>query len=98
MSPKQTPQQPVKEFRAGTVSAAIWRNERADGERTVVQHTVRIQKRYRDQTTGEWKNSDYLFPNDLPKVALVVNKAYEFISLREREDGFDPQAIEQDNE
>ena len=98
MSEKQTPQQPVKEFRAGTISAAIWRNEKQDAERTVVQHSVRIQKRYRDSNTGEWKTSDYFFAGDLPKLLLVTQKAYEFITLHESDNSFDPQELDKQNQ
>ena len=83
---RETPQKPEKEFRAGGIKAAIWRTETIQDERTVVQHTVRVQKRYRDQQTGEWKDTEYLFPNDLPKLELVVHRAYEYIALRESEE------------
>ena len=81
----QQPQKPEKEFRAGTVKVAIWRNETEQDSRTVVQHSVRLQKRYRDQS-GEWKDSDYLFANDLPRARLVIDKAYEYIVLKESDD------------
>ena len=93
---QQSPQQPVKEFRAGGVSAAIWKNETADGDRTLVQHSVRIQKRFREKASGEWKNSDYFFPNDLPKLVLVAQQAWEYISLRASEEGFEPEELEQE--
>ena len=99
MSEKQAPQKPVKEIRAiGGITAAIWRNQKQDGERTVVQHSVRIQKRYRDSNTGEWKNSDYFFPSDLAKLMLVTQKAYEFVTLHESENGFDPQEMEKQSQ
>lgn len=80
---QQTTQQPVKVFRAGAISAAIWRNEVEQDGRTVVRHSVRPQKRYRDKDTGEWHDTDYYFPEDLPKLELVTRKAYEYITLIE---------------
>lgn len=77
--------QPIKEFRIGIISAAIWRNETVQDGKTVVMHSVRIQKRFRKQS-GEWENTDYYFPEDLPKLQLVVAKAFEFISLKESKD------------
>ena len=77
-----TPQPPEKEFRAGTISAAIWRNETEQDGRTVVQHSVRINKRYRDPKTGDWRDSDYFFANDLPRLKLVVDKAYRVHCLK----------------
>ena len=87
-----TPQPPEKEFRAGAVSAAIWRNETEQDGRTVVQHSVRTNKRYRDPQTGEWRDSDYYFANDLPRLKLVVDKAYEYIVLKEHGNGDDDNA------
>jgi len=81
MSEQKT--QPVKKFRVGTISASIWQNEelQPDGT-TLVKHSVQIQKRYRDQD-GNWHDSNSYFPNDLPKLQLAVEKAYEFLALEE---------------
>ena len=79
---------PIKEFRAGTVSASVWRNEVERNGATVVRHSIRIQKRFR-QDDGEWKNTDYFFPEDLPKLQLVATKAFEFVSLKESEENSD---------
>lgn len=87
----QSAQAPVKEFRVGAIKASIWRNEVQDSEsgRTTVQHSVRVQKRYREAKSGEWKDTDYYFQNDLPKLELVVRKAFEFVALVESEDAAD---------
>ena len=90
----QNAQAPVKEFRVGAIKASIWRNEVQDSEsgRTTVQHSVRVQKRYRDTKSGEWKDTNYYFQNDLSKLILVVQKAYEFVSLVESDDADFPPA------
>ena len=78
--------QPAKEFRAGAISASVWTNEDPQQDGSVrVRHSVKIQKRYRDKD-GAWQDSDYFFPEDLPKLELVVRKAFEFISLKESKD------------
>lgn len=82
----QQTQSPVKEFKAGSVKAAIWKDERDDQDRTVVRHSVKIQKRFFDKTSGEWRDTDYFFVNDLPRLRLVAEKAFEYIALRESED------------
>ena len=79
---------PIKVIRVGTISASVWRNEVEKNGATVVRHSVRIQKRFR-QDDGEWKNTDYFFPEDLPKLQLVAAKAFEFVSLKESEDSPD---------
>ena len=77
---------PIKEFRIGTVTAAVWKNEEYQPDGTIrVRYSVRIQKRYRDKE-GVWQNAEYYFPEELPKVQLVTAKAYEFVSLKESED------------
>ena len=74
---------PVKELRAGGIKASVWKNEQVNEEgRTVVQHSVKIQRSYRDKN-GEWKQSEYFYPADLPKLVLVAQKAFEFVSLSE---------------
>lgn len=93
----ETPRKPIKEFRAGgrgCISASIWRNEIDDETgkdgRTTVTYSVRIQKRYYDIKTDSWHNSEYYFADELPRIRLVIDKAYEFIKLRERDPQLDP--------
>ena len=77
---------PIKDFRAGSsIQASIWRNEVEKDGQMVVRFSVRIQKRFRKQD-GEWENTDYYFPEDLPKLQLVAAKSFEFISLKESKD------------
>ena len=80
--------QPIKTFRIKGISASIWRNDVEKEGVTVVRHSVRIQKRFR-QDDGEWKNTDYFFPEDLPRLQLVTAKAFEYISLKGSEDSSD---------
>ncbi|MFC1805370.1 hypothetical protein ACFL09_00120 [Planctomycetota bacterium] len=74
---------PVKEFRAGTIKAAVWRNESEQDDEITVRFSVRIQKRFKRD--GEWQDTNYYFPEDLPKLCLVTEKAFEFTTLRESE-------------
>ena len=79
-------ERPVKEFRAGAISAAIWTTTTIVDGRSVEQHSIRVQKRYRDARSGEWKTTGYLQPQDLPKLVLVASKAFEHMTLREVEE------------
>ena len=74
---------PMKEFRAGTVVAAIWAESAPLNGRAVPSYSIRIQKRYRDDKDGQWKTTTYFRPDELPKLGLVVSRAYEFLTLRE---------------
>jgi hypothetical protein len=72
---------PEKRFRAGAVSATVWKNDRqrATGE-AFSYHTVSLDRRYKDQT-GNWKSASSLRLQDLPKAALVLNEAFRYLSL-----------------
>ena len=74
---------PMKEFRAGTVVVAIWAESAPVNGRVVPQYSIRVQKRYRDDKDGQWKTTTYFRPDELPKLGLVVSRAYEFLTLRE---------------
>jgi len=74
---------PIKEFRAGTIVATIWTDAAPAPGRQSPSYSIRIQKRYRDDRDGQWKTTTYLRPDELPKIALIVSRAYEFIVLRE---------------
>jgi len=76
-------QKPIKEFRIGWIQVAIWKNESEENGKTIVKHSIRIQKRFRDEN-GEYQDTNNYFPDELPKLSLAVSKAYEFIALKER--------------
>jgi hypothetical protein len=80
--------QPKKKFKAGGVAATIWENERTiekDGKKMkVIFETVTVERNYKD---GEqWKKTSTFRKNDLPKVMLVAQKAFEEISLNKEDD------------
>lgn len=77
---------PMKEFRAGTAVVAIWAETAATNGRAVPSYSIRVQKRYRDDKDGQWKTTTYFRPDELPKLGLVVSRAYEFLTLRETEE------------
>ena len=65
---------PVKKFRVGGIVASVWEHKKDD----VTSQSVTFQKSYKDG--DEWKETNSYFPQDLPKLALVSKKAYEFVS------------------
>ena len=81
----QTSNKPVKKIQAGGISAAIWKNDMQvrDG-RQVESSSVSIERRYKDKR-GEWQSTSSLQMNDVPKALLVLNKAYEYMALKDRE-------------
>lgn len=78
---------PEKKFSTGAISATVWKNNgtsKKDGS-AVEFRTISLQRRYTDKE-GSWKSTSSLRLNDLPKAALVLNKAYEFLVFREQDD------------
>jgi len=77
---------PEKKFRASPISATIWSNEvkTSDGQINVFR-TINLERTYKDKE-GHWQKTSSLRVNDLPKAILVLNKSYEFISIKEEGD------------
>jgi len=76
---------PEIKFSTGVISATIWRNTgiRKTGEETEFR-TVSLQRRYTDKK-GEWQSTSSMRVNDLPKAALVLNKAYEYLVIKQQD-------------
>ena len=79
---------PEKKFSTGVISAVIWKNQgiKKTGETTEFR-TISLQRRYTDKK-GEWKSTSSLRIADLPKASLVLNKAYEYLVLRQDNNPF----------
>jgi hypothetical protein len=76
---------PIKDFRAGKIRVSLWCNEfQKDGE-TRIRHAIRIQKRYR-KDDGSYEGTDYYFPEELPELAVAVQRAFEYVVLTESKD------------
>ena len=71
---------PVKKFKAGAISATVWKNKNQVNGKDIEFQTVTIIRNYKDKK-GEWKSTSSMGLNDLPKVELVARKAYEYLAL-----------------
>ena len=83
---QKTGNKPEKKFSTGAISATVWKNNgtsKKDGSQ-VEFRTITLQRRYADKD-GTWKSTNSLRLNDLPKAALVLNKAYEYLVLKEQD-------------
>jgi len=78
-----TGNQPEMKFSTGAISATVWRNAgiKKSGEQTEF-NTISLQRRYTDKK-GEWQSTSSLRVNDLPRAALVLNKAYEYLVMKQ---------------
>lgn len=74
---------PERKFKAGAVSATVWKNEKTNNGQSFAFFTITLERSYKDKN-GEWQKTNSLRINDLPKAAMVLNKAYEFTVLKEQ--------------
>ena len=79
---EQENDKPVKNFRSSNIQASVWRKEVEKDGQTVIRHSVRIQKQFRNDD-GDYQETNYYFRDDIPKLILVAQKAFEFIALTE---------------
>ena len=74
---------PEKKIRAGAVSATIWSNEGTSKTGEKVEYkTISLERNYKDKE-GNWKSTNSFRVTDLPKASLVMNKAYEYLLIKE---------------
>lgn len=69
---------PEKSFKCGGCEAAVFENEIIKGGKKMVFKKVSFQKRYKS-ADGEWKSTNSLDANEIPKAILVLTKAYEYV-------------------
>jgi hypothetical protein len=69
--------QPEKKFRAGGITATVWKNDSEKGS----YGTVQLNRSYMDKD-NQWKTTASLRMNDLPKASLLLQKAYEYLALK----------------
>ena len=75
--------QPEKRFRAGAITVTVWRNEvlnQKTGELAVFR-TISTQRGYKDKNE-QWQNTGNMRVNDLPRLQLLLNKAYEYLVMQ----------------
>lgn len=75
---------PEKKFRAGSVTATIWKNTNQVDGKEVSFYTVALERSYKDKEDN-WKTTSSLRSSDLPKAVLVANKAYEYLELKDEQ-------------
>lgn len=86
MENKNKGNMPETRFSTGAVSATVWKNKglKKDGQE-VEFRTISFGRRYQDKE-GNWKSTNSLRINDLPKAVVVLNEAYRYLILKEKTD------------
>ncbi|MEM2131111.1 MAG: hypothetical protein QXM96_00145 [Candidatus Woesearchaeota archaeon] len=72
---------PEKKFRIGPISATIWKNQTEKNGSVVEYSTISFERSY--QKNGEWQTTNSLRFNDLPRAVLVLQKAYEYLAIKD---------------
>ncbi len=75
-------QLPEKKIRASPISATIWKNFQGRDEGAFF--NITLDRVYKNKE-GVWQTTNSLRVNDLPKAMVVLQKAYEYLVLKERE-------------
>jgi hypothetical protein len=76
---------PIKKFKAGAISAAVWENQAQNNKGEVISFkSISFDRNYKD-ANGEWQKTNSLRTSDIPKAVLVLSKAYEFLALNSPE-------------
>jgi hypothetical protein len=76
---------PIKKFKAGAISAAVWENQAQNNKGEVISFkSISFDRNYKD-ANGEWQKTNSLRTSDIPKAVLVLSKAYEFLALNNPE-------------
>jgi hypothetical protein len=79
--------QPEKRFKCGRCEVSIFENTRTTKEgREVSSRKASFQIRYKD-TDGEWKSTQSLDVNDIPKARLALDEAFRYLVLRREDNG-----------
>ena len=75
---------PLRKFKAGGITATIWENQsrQTNNNGPATFHTVSLERSYKDNS-GNWKTSNSFRLQELPKADLVLQKAYEFLALKD---------------
>ena len=84
--------QPEKRFKCGACEVSIFENAitTKDGKKVRIKKAS-FQKRYKNPE-GEWKSTNSLDADDIPKAKLVLNEAYKYLTLgNDRENSNDPE-------
>ncbi len=79
---RQERRHPEQTFRAGGISASVWKNTTKEGDKEY--RNVTFERRYLDKD-GQWKSTNSMHINDLPKASVVLAKTYEYLVLKEKD-------------
>jgi hypothetical protein len=72
---------PEEKFRAGAISATIWKNKGNKAGKETEFYSVKLERRYKDNN-DQWQSTESLGINDIPKAILVLQKSFDYIATK----------------
>lgn len=79
-----TNQPPIHKIKIGNISIDIWENKTKQNNQEITFQSVTLNKNIKDKE-GNWKNVQSYGKNDLPKIVLGLQKAFEYMYLNKTE-------------
>lgn len=78
---------PIKRFKVGGIQVAVWQNEGIDKNTGAkyVSYSFSPTRTYKDNKDGKFKSVTSFRVNDLPKIILCLQKAYEEAVMNDEE-------------
>ena len=70
---------PIISLKSHPIQVAVWENTKEG--RTY--YSTKLTKRYKDEGSGEWKNTEYLSKDDLLKAAKLLCMAWQQIAVKD---------------
>lgn len=70
---------PVESFRLSGISLGIFENESTHDGQTQKYLKANIDKRYRDNKSGEWRSTSSFSLDDLLRLRAVIDKAVDYM-------------------
>ena len=86
---------PIEVIRVGAVNVSIFENTfMKDGKMLRIPKAV-FQVRYKDKKDGQWKSTNSLSINDIPKAISALQKAYQILTEKGQKetDMTDPESM-----
>ena len=71
---------PETVFKIGAVRASVFQNIIEKNGQSIKLPKVVIEVRYKDKTTNQWKGTNSMSINDIPKAILALQKAFEYLT------------------
>jgi len=76
---------PKHNIRVGACQVAIWENRAKVKGADVTFLSAQVSRGYKDKN-DEWQKTDSFGLNDVPKIILALNKAYDIMAVKETDD------------